>query len=187
MSQWSSKKNLDLRLCLYLSYFPRPSHEGVKPSSALIPCWFSSYEIWSIFNITMMSVPYIGNIRWQSMKGCIPWIINNYLLLSFTYYIWYLIINNYIVNYYSIRMSSRCFPNINTPSQWGRHSQPRLFTIGTPPWVDVSMMLTDMWKTSQASRVHIISCHDQGRIMFGPIYHKCTFMINASYLPWSAT
>jgi hypothetical protein len=47
------------------------------------------------------------------------------------------------------------------------------------------MMLTDTWKTSQAPQVHIIPCHDQGRTTFGPIYRKCTFMINESYLPWS--
>ena len=85
--------------------------------------------------ITIMSVPYIGNIRWPSMKGCVPWIINNYLLLSFTYYIWYLIINN-IINYYSKRMSSRCCPNINTSSQRGRHSatcQACFWSIQTSP------------------------------------------------------
>jgi hypothetical protein len=50
---------------IYLGYLPGPSYEGVRPSPALIPCWFSSYKIRSTFNIlfTIMSVPYIGNIR----------------------------------------------------------------------------------------------------------------------------
>ena len=86
--------------------------------------------------IIMMSVPYIGNIWWPSMKGCVPWIINHYLLLSFIYYIWYLIKNNYIINYYSKIMSSRCCPNINTSSQRGRHfasCQACLWSIQTSP------------------------------------------------------
>ena len=61
-----------------------------------------------------------------------------------------------------------------------------LFTTGTPLWVNVSLMLIDTWKSPQAPRVHIIPCRDQGRTTPGPIYHKCTFIINVSYLPWSA-
>ena len=36
--------------------------------------------------ITMMSAPYIENIWWPSMKGCIPWIMNNYLILLLVIY-----------------------------------------------------------------------------------------------------
>ena len=43
------------------------------------------------------------------MKGCVPCIINNYLLLSFTYYILYLIINN---NYMLIIIFRECLPNV---------------------------------------------------------------------------
>ena len=73
--------------------------------------------------LTMMIVPYIENIWWPPMKGCIPWIINTTYLYIYTLYykyhvIYYMILYIYIYG----RMSSQCCPNINTPSQRGRHS-----------------------------------------------------------------
>ena len=39
--------------------------------------------------ITMMRVPYIENIWWPSMKGCVPWIISNYLFIKYIYTLYY--------------------------------------------------------------------------------------------------
>ena len=41
--------------------------------------------MWDWCIITMMSVPYIENIWWPSMKGCVPWIMNNYLYSVYIY------------------------------------------------------------------------------------------------------
>ena len=49
------------------------------------------------------------------------------------------------------------------------------FTTCTHLWVNVSLLLTNTWKSLQAPWVHIIPCHDQGRTTPRPIYHKCTF------------
>jgi hypothetical protein len=61
------------------------------------------------------------------------------------------------------------------------------FTTDTPLWVNVSSMLSGMWKSPQEPWFHINPCCDQGRNKLGPIYDKYTLLINASFLLGSTT
>ena len=68
----------------------RPSCEGVKPNLLWYHVVFLHMRYdWCI--ITMMSVPYIENIWWPSMKGCIPWIIKKYFIIII--YLLYILFN----------------------------------------------------------------------------------------------